>query len=84
MATLTNEWVDLEMVSDSGTGNGTATDFVTSQNIKSTVGTTVAVDGLIRKITTDYTVDLNTNTIAFTVAPAVGQSVNIKYFKRGI
>ena len=84
MTTLANEWVDLEMVSDSGTGNGVTTDFVTSQNIKSTVGTTVFLDGLARKITTDYTVTLATNTISFTSAPAAGQSIVIKYFKRGI
>lgn len=82
MATLSNEWVDLTMVSDSAIANGSTTDYVTTQNIKSIVGTTVTLNGLDRKITSDYTINLSTNTISFVSAPALGTTIKIKYFKR--
>lgn len=82
MTIVINEYNSLDMASDSATGNGSTTDYVTSSNIKSTIGVWVSVDGLIRTITTDYTVTLGTNTISFVTAPASGQSINIKYFKR--
>jgi hypothetical protein len=82
MATLKNDWVDLEMISDSGAGNGTTVDFVTTSNIKSSNSTLVFVDGLLRNITTDYTISLVTDTVSFVIAPAYGQKINIRYFKR--
>ncbi len=81
MTDLTNQWLVAEMVSDSGVGNGSTVTFSTTQSIHSASSLQVSLNGLIRA--TGYTVDLVANSITFSVAPAIGQNINIKYFKRG-
>lgn len=79
---LTNEWLDLSFASDSGSGNGVAVAFVTSNDLHSAGSVWITLDGLGLTITTHYTVTLATNTITFVTAPASGQKINIKYMKK--
>lgn len=76
-----NATADYSLGSDSFSGDGSTTDFVTTNNLKSASGMWVTIDGVMRVITTDYTVNVGINTISFLTAPALGQSINIKYFK---
>ena len=76
---LATEWLDLNFASESGTGNGSATDFSLSYTPKSGNSIWVMVNGLQKMITADYTVNLATKTISFVVAPASAQSINVKY-----
>ena len=78
---LTNKWLDLTMASDSGTGDGSSVDYVVSNDLKTQNSVWVSVDGLLKTITSDYTVNVSTNTITFTTAPAVAQKINIKYIR---
>lgn len=82
MARLTNEWLDLTFASDSGTGNGSTTDYVTTYGLYSANGIWVILDGLLLTITTHYTVNTGTNTISFVTPPANGQKITIKYIKK--
>jgi hypothetical protein len=79
MATVTNDWLDFSLASDSGSGNGSTTDFVTTYNLKSQNAIWVTLDGLLLTITTHYTVTVATKTISFVTAPAAGQKITIKY-----
>jgi len=81
MASVTNDWVDLSCASDSGSGNGVTTDFVTTYDLKSQNTIWVTLDGLLLTITTHYTVTVATKTISFVTAPAAGQKITIKYFR---
>lgn len=81
MSTLSNEWVDLTCVSDSGTGNGSTTDYVLSSEIKSLNGLFVYLNGLLQLYTTHYTANLGTKTVSFATAPAAGQKINIRYLR---
>lgn len=81
MATITNDWVDLSFASDSGSGNGSTVDFVTTYDLKSQNTVWVTVDGLLLTITTHYTVTVATKTITFVTAPVAGQKITIKYMR---
>lgn len=78
---LTTDWIDLQWVSDSGTGNGTATDFVLSEYPKTSINIMVSINGLKKTFGVDYTVNLSTKTVTFTTAPAVAQKINCTYLK---
>lgn len=81
MAIITNDWLDLSYASDSGTGDGVTTDFVTTYDLKSQNTVFVTLDGLLLTITSHYTVTVSTKTISFITAPAAGQKITIKYAK---
>lgn len=76
---LTSEWIDVTFASESGAGNGSATDFALTYTPKSNNSIWVTVNGLQKIITVDYTVDLPSKTISFVTAPAVAQTINVKY-----
>lgn len=78
---LTNDWLELLYASDSGTGNGSTTDYVVTYNLKSQNAIWVTLDGLLLTITTHYTVTTGTKTISFVTAPAAGQKITIKYMR---
>jgi hypothetical protein len=76
---LSNLYSDLSTTSDSGVGNGTTVDFVLSQYPKNILDPLVTLNGIKRRYTTDYTINLATKTISFVVAPVLGQTINITY-----
>jgi hypothetical protein len=79
MSNLSNEFLDLSYASDSGAGDGSTVDFVTSSKIKGTSTTSVYVNGIKKFLTTHYTINLSNHTITFVTAPALGQKINITY-----
>jgi hypothetical protein len=79
MTVLSNLYSDLSTRSDSGTGNGSAVDFILTSTPKNELDVLVFVDGLKMRITTHYTVTLATKTVSFVTAPATGQNINIVY-----
>jgi hypothetical protein len=79
---LQSEWVDLTFANDSGTGNGSTSSFVTTNDLYSANAIWLSLDGLLLTITTHYTVNVSTNTITFVTAPANGQKISIKYMKK--
>jgi hypothetical protein len=81
MATITNDWLDVSFASDSGTGDGSTTDFIVTYDLKSAFTIWVTLDGLLLTITTHYTVTVGTKTISFVTAPAAGQKITIKYMR---
>lgn len=76
---LSNLYLEFSTASDSGIGNGSAVDFVLSQTPKSTLEPLVTLNGIKRRYTTDYTINLGTKTVTFVDAPAAGQTINIIY-----
>ena len=79
MTTLTNTWLEFGTASDSGIGNGSAVDYVLAQKPVNILDPIVSLNGVKRRYTTDYTINLGTKTVSFVVAPSVGQTINITY-----
>ena len=61
-------------------GNGSTTTFSLGDHPGTLGSVTVAVDGVIKKLTTDYTVNVGNKTITFVTAPAVNSVVSTKTF----
>ena len=61
-------------------GDGTETTFALGDHPGTLGSVTVAVDGVIKKLSTDYTVDVGAKTITFTSAPANLAVVSTKTF----
>ena len=76
---LTSSWIDLSFVSESGTGNGVATDFDLTYTPSSVNSVFVYLDGLLLLLTTHYTVDIGNKKISFVSAPAAAQKINVRY-----
>lgn len=79
MAVLSNLYSDLSTASDSGTGNGSTTDFVLSQKPVNTLDPVITLNGIKQRYTTDYSITLSTKTLSFVTAPAIGQVINATY-----
>lgn len=62
-----------------GTGNGVVTVF-TLDNPAVQAGVEVYVDGVLKTLTTDYTIVLATGTITFLVAPVNGAAITASYY----
>lgn len=62
-----------------GTGDGIVVDF-TLDNPAVASGVEVYIDGVLKTITTDYTIVLATGVITFLVAPAIGEVVTANYY----
>lgn len=72
--------IDFNQEIPTGVVNGTNTDFVTSATPAPTSSLLVFIDGaLIRN--TQYTFNAGTNTITFSSAPKLGQTVDAYYSK---
>ena len=80
---LTNIWLDISFATDSGTGNGSSTEFVTTYDLKTSNTIWITVNGLTRLLGIDYTIDLETNKVTFTTAPATAQKIIIRYMLKG-
>jgi len=76
---LTSSWVDLSFVSESGTGNGSATDFDLTYTPASVNSIFVFIDGILQLLTTHYTVDIGNKKVSFVSAPAAAQKINVRY-----
>jgi hypothetical protein len=61
-------------------GDGSETTFSLAEHPGTLGSVTVAVDGVIKKLTTDYTVNVSAQTITFTSAPANGSLITTKTF----
>ena len=61
-------------------GNGSTTTFALSDHPGTIGSVTVSVDGEIKKLTTDYTVDVGAKTITFTTAPSNFALISTKTF----
>ena len=61
-------------------GNGSTTTFSLGDHPGTLGSVTVAVDGVIKKLTTDYTVNVSAKTITFASAPAANSLVATKTF----
>jgi hypothetical protein len=61
-------------------GDGSITTFSLGQHPGTLGSVTIAVDGTIKKLTTDYTVDVGAQTVTFGSAPAVGTLITTKTF----
>ena len=61
-------------------GNGSTTTFSLGEYPGTLGSVTVAVDGVIKKLTTDYTVNVSAQTLTFTSAPANGSFITTKTF----
>jgi hypothetical protein len=61
-------------------GNGSTTTFSLGEYPGTLGSVTVAVDGVIKKLTTDYTVNVSAQTLTFTSAPANGSLITTKTF----
>ncbi len=61
-------------------GNGSTTTFSLADHPGTVGSVTVSVDGVIKKLTTDYTVDVGAKTITFGSAPANGTIITTKTF----
>jgi len=61
-------------------GNGSTTTFSLGEYPGTLGSVTVAVDGVIKKLTTDYTVNVSAQTVTFTSAPANGSLITTKTF----
>lgn len=81
MAKLKAKFIDDFNVTDVGTGNGSTVTFTLSQVPRSAVFFSVFINGLRRKLTTDFTVNLAGPSITFTTAPATAQEIEIEYWK---
>jgi hypothetical protein len=79
MTIQTNEYLALSFASGSAIGDGVASTLVLANLLKDEKLIWVTIDGLDRRLTNDYTVDLPSKTITFVVIPAKGQIINIKY-----
>ncbi len=70
----------LDFSHDTFSGDGSTVNFVTTLAMRSAEAVWVYVDGLCQTLTTHYSVTVGTKTITFVTAPALGQSINIKFF----
>lgn len=70
----------LDFSHDVFSGDGSTVAFVTTLAMRSAEAVWVYVDGLCQTLTTHYSVTVGTKTITFVTAPALGQSINIKFF----
>lgn len=84
MAKVTGEWVGNVFTSDITVGDGIDTEFTLVDDLQSVNSLDVFVDGLRRRITTDYTVNLSTSTVTFTTPPATAQVIQFTYIKKSL
>ena len=61
-------------------GNGSTTTFSLGEHPGTRGSVTIAVDGVIKKLTTDYTINTGAQTVTFGSAPANGSSITTKTF----
>ena len=61
-------------------GNGTTATFSLGEHPGTIGSVTVSVDGVIKKLTTDYTIDVGAKTVTFGSAPANNSVINTKTF----
>jgi len=61
-------------------GNGTTTDFTIDANLYEITQVIVSVDGNLQRLTSDYTVDVDTKTVQFVTAPAARSVIRINDF----
>ena len=84
MSKITGEWIDNIYTVDSASGDGSTTVFNLLDDLQSVSSLDVFIDGLRRKATTDYTVNLGASQVTFVVAPANAQSISFKYIRKSI
>lgn len=70
--------------SDTANGDGSTTLFNLSGKLHSTDSLSVFIDGLKRRLTTDYTVNLGTSQVTFVTAPALAQNIVFNYTKKSL
>lgn len=83
MAKVSGEWIGNVFTSDITVGDGVEDEFTLVDDLQSVNSLDVYVDGLRRRITTDYTVNLGTSTITFVSPPATAQVIQFTYIKKG-
>jgi len=81
MALVTGEWLADFFQVDTGSGNGSTVTFAASAKFAKANAIWVYVDGVKR---TDYTVNMGASSVTFTTAPALGQSIELKYIKKSL
>lgn len=69
---------------DTASGNSSTTVFNLSGKLHSQDSLSVYIDGLKRRITTDYTVNVGTSQVTFVVAPATAQNIEFCYTKKSL
>jgi hypothetical protein len=60
--------------------DSSTTTFSTGEHPGTLASVTVSVDGVTKKITTDYTINVQNKTITFNIAPATNSNVSIRTF----
>lgn len=84
MAKLLGEFLGDVYEVDTASGNGSTTVFNLSGKLHSQDSLVVYVDGLRRRITTDYTVNVGTSQVTFVTAPATAQNIEFHYVKKSL
>lgn len=84
MSKITGEWIADILVRDTATGNGSTTIFNLSGKLHSSDSLQVYVNGLLRTLTTDYTVNVSTSQVTFTTAPAIAQNIEFRYIEKSL
>jgi hypothetical protein len=84
MAKVIGEFLADVFEVDTASGNGSTTVFSLSGKLHSQDSLGVYVDGLKRRITTDYTVNVGTSQVTFVVAPAQAQNIEFQYIKKSL
>lgn len=80
MAKLAGKYLDpSSFANDSATGNDVAVEFILTNAPASDKMLTVSLNGIISKLTTDYS--LTTQTVTFITAPKKGQNIIFTYIK---
>ena len=81
MALLQGTWIGdiFEREVPSGTVNGVNTSFTLSSLPHSAKAVDVYINGLLQRLTTDYTI--SGSIVSFVIAPSSGQVVYVSYIK---
>jgi hypothetical protein len=84
MAKIKGEFLGDIFQVDSASGNGSTTIFSLSQKLRAQEMLFVFIDGLKKRITTDYTVNVSTSQVTFVTAPATAQNIEFHYIKKSL
>lgn len=84
MSKIKGEFIGDIFQIDSASGNGLTTVFNLSQKLRSQEMLFVFVDGLKKRITSDYTVNVGTSQVTFITAPATAQNIEFHYVKKSL
>ena len=84
MAKVIGEFLGDVFEVDTANGNSSTTIFNLSGKLHSQDSLNVYIDGLKRKITTHYTVNVGTSQVTFVTAPATGQNIEFQYVKKSL